>query len=95
MSDGALLARLGGDEFGVLAQVDEEQATELALGIRATLTYPISLPHKQVKIDVSIGYAPIAEAGGSSTCLGFADLAMYEAKRSKSGVLMWQGEKIK
>ena len=26
---------------------------------------------------------------------GLADLAMYEAKRSKSGVLMWQGEKIK
>ena len=48
-----------------------------------------------MKIDVSIGYAPIDEAGGSSNCLGLADLAMYEAKRSKSGVLMWQGEKIK
>jgi GGDEF domain-containing protein len=48
-----------------------------------------------VKIDVSIGYAPIDVAGGSSNCLGLADLAMYEAKRSKSGVLMWQGEKIK
>ena len=95
ISDAGLLARLGGDEFGVLAQVDQEHATELALGIRATLSYPISLPHKQVKIDVSIGYAPIDEAGGSSNCLGLADLAMYEAKRSKSGVLMWQGEKIK
>jgi len=95
ISDAGLLARLGGDEFGVLAQVDQEHATELALGIRATLSYPISLPHKQVKIDVSIGYAPIDVAGGSSNCLGLADLAMYEAKRSKSGVLMWQGEKIK
>ena len=95
ISDAGLLARLGGDEFGVLAQVDQEHATELALGIRATLSYPISLPHKQVKIDVSIGYAPIDKAGGSSNCLGLADLAMYEAKRSKSGVLMWQGEKIK
>lgn len=95
ISDAGLLARLGGDEFGVLAQVDQEHATELALGIRATLSYPISLPHKQVKIDVSIGYAPIDITGGSSNCLRFADLAMYEAKRSKSGVLMWQSEKIK
>lgn len=94
MSEGALLARLGGDEFGVLAPLDQDGANDLALGISATLSYPFSLLHKQVKIDVSIGFAPISsnEDGGSS-CLRFADLAMYEAKRSKSGVLMWQGEK--
>lgn len=92
ISEPSTLARLGGDEFGVLALVDQDAALDLALSLRATLSYPVLLPQKQVKIDVSIGYAPIDLTLAEGNCLRQADLAMYEAKRSKSGVLMWQGQ---
>jgi GGDEF domain-containing protein len=73
--------------------LDAPEASDLALAIRATLSYPVSLPHKQVKIDVSIGYAPIELSGEVERSLRAADLAMYEAKRSRSGVQLWQGDK--
>ena len=92
---GALLARLGGDEFGVVAQIEVKEANELAQSIRATLSYPISVGSEQVKVGVSIGVAPIDQNGDASESLRRADLAMYEAKRSKSGVLLWElGRKI-
>jgi GGDEF domain-containing protein len=73
--------------------LDAPEASDLALAIRATLSYPVSLPNKQVKIDVSIGYAPIELTGEVERSLRAADLAMYEAKRSRSGVQLWQGDK--
>jgi len=39
----ALIARLGGDEFGVIAPIEQAEAAELALALRATLSYPITL----------------------------------------------------
>ena len=61
----------------------------------ATLSYPISVGSEQVKVGVSIGVAPIDLTGDASESLRRADLAMYEAKRSKSGVLLWElGRKI-
>lgn len=86
----AQIARLGGDEFGVIAKISEQEASELALAIRATLSYPISLAHYQEKIDVSIGFAPIAGASDVAESLRRADSAMYEAKRNKSGYLLWR-----
>ena len=92
---GAQIARLGGDEFGVVAQLEVKEANELAQSIRATLSYPISVGSEQVKVGVSIGLAPIEQNGDASESLRRADLAMYEAKRSKSGVLLWElGRKI-
>lgn len=86
---GAQLARLGGDEFGVLAQIDPTEATELAQAIRATLSYPISLLTGQVRVRVSIGYALIEDVLDPIASLQRADLAMYEAKRSGVGSLLW------
>ena len=86
----AQIARLGGDEFGVIAKISEQEASELALAIRATLSYSISLAHHQEKIDVSIGFAPIAGASDVAESLRRADSAMYEAKRNKSGYLLWR-----
>ncbi|MEY4968057.1 MAG: hypothetical protein RIQ73_756, partial [Actinomycetota bacterium] len=40
---GALLARLGGDEFGVLYEGSYESAMDLALALRATLSYPFTI----------------------------------------------------
>jgi len=76
--------------FGVIANIDLADASELAQSIRATLSYPISLANEQVKVDVSIGYAPIDLANDATESLRRADLAMYEAKRSRSGALLWK-----
>ena len=88
---GGQLARLGGDEFGLLAKVDQQEAPELAQALLATLSYPISLLTGQVRVKVSIGYAPIDQNIDSVDCLRRADLAMYEAKRSGSGQRIWDG----
>ena len=88
----ALIARLGGDEFGVLAQIDSAEASELAQAIGATLSYPISLLTGQVKVKVSIGYAAIEDGADPITSLRRADLAMYEAKRSGKGSLLWDSK---
>ena len=87
--NGAQLARLGGDEFGVIAQIDQEEAKELAQALGATLSYPISLPAGAAKVNVSVGFAPIDQTGESTDWLRHADLAMYSAKRNGVGSQMW------
>ena len=81
--EGALLARLGGDEFAVLTHESYEQAMELALALRATLSYPFNVDGEQIKIDVSIGC--VTNDGGSNL-MNRADTAMYQAKRAQVGV---------
>ncbi|MFM8672844.1 MAG: GGDEF domain-containing protein, partial [Candidatus Nanopelagicus sp.] len=88
----ALIARLGGDEFGVIAPIEQAEAAELALALRATLSYPITLVDRSERVDVSIGYARLEPTVELSQAMRRADLAMYEAKRSGSGSLLWQGQ---
>ncbi|MEY3715977.1 MAG: hypothetical protein RL155_852, partial [Actinomycetota bacterium] len=66
---GSLLARLGGDEFGAL--IKGEEGHDVALALRATLSYPFTI---------------------ADQLLRRADVAMYEAKRSKAGVVTWREE---
>lgn len=80
---GAFLARLGGDEFGVLIEGLHESAIEIALALRATLSYPIHIDSKEIQLGVSIG---VAKNTGSSDLLVRADTAMYKAKREGLGV---------
>ncbi len=79
----ALLARLGGDEFGVLYEGSHESAMEVALALRATLSYPFRVNSDDILIDVSIG---VAANNGRADLLKRADLAMYRAKREGLGV---------
>ncbi|MDA3036646.1 MAG: diguanylate cyclase [Actinomycetota bacterium] len=60
--------------------------------MRATLSYPITLVDRQERVDVSIGYARLEPAFELSQAMRQADLAMYEAKRSGCGSLLWQGQ---
>lgn len=88
----ALLARLGGDEFGVL--VPGHDGLEIALALRATLSYPFHIAGHELVIGVSIGEA-LHQPGGESSSFSLpplirrADEAMYEAKRTGSGVMSW------
>ena len=79
----AFLARLGGDEFGVLIEGLHESAIEIALALRATLSYPIHIENKEIQLGVSIG---VAKNTGHADLLLRADTAMYKAKREGLGV---------
>jgi diguanylate cyclase (GGDEF)-like protein len=80
---GALLARLGGDEFGVLFEGGHESAVEVALALRATLSYPFHINNQEIQLGVSIG---VAKNTGDNDLLVRADNAMYKAKREGLGV---------
>lgn len=80
---GALLARLGGDEFGVLYEGGHDSAVEVALALRATLSYPFHINNQEIQLDVSIG---VAKNTGEKDLLVRADNAMYKAKREGLGV---------
>ena len=80
---GAVLARLGGDEFGVLIDGSYETTLEAAFALQATLSYPFIIRGHSITIGVSIGHA---HNDGAGNLLERADAAMYEAKRTGSGV---------
>jgi len=80
---GALLARLGGDEFGILIDGSQGAVMEIALALRATLSYPFIIDGHQISIGVSIG---LADNDGGDDLLLRADNAMYAAKRQALGV---------
>jgi diguanylate cyclase len=85
---GALLARLGGDEFAVvLPQTALIPATELAERLRVVLREPFTIEQMLIPVDVSIGVACAPEhAGTAEAMLTCADIAMYRAKRVRTGV---------
>ena len=88
---GSLLARLGGDEFGAL--IRGEDGEEVALALRATLSYPFHFEGFDFVLGVSVGIAHNApDEIPTDQLLRRADEAMYEAKRSKSGVCVWTTE---
>lgn len=84
--DNSLLARLGGDEFAVLTEYSYEEAMELAMALRATLSYPFNINGEQIRVDVSIG---CVINDGKSDLMARADTAMYQAKKGQVGV--WAG----
>jgi len=83
LPNGVLLARLGGDEFGVLYEGGDESAVEIALALRATLSYPFHINSQEIQLGVSIG---VARNTGEKDLLLRADNAMYKAKREGLGV---------
>jgi diguanylate cyclase (GGDEF)-like protein len=90
-----LVARLGGDEFAVLLPDVEEPADclEIARRLLETLQGPADLDGIQVDISGSIGAA--AYPSSSSTAaelLQHADIAMYAAKRARSGAALYDAQ---
>ena len=83
LPEGALLARLGGDEFGVLYEGGYDSAVEVALALKATLSYPFHINNHEIRLGVSVG---VAHNKGEKDLLVRADNAMYKAKREGLGV---------
>ena len=85
------VGRLGGDEFAmVLPHITEEQAVAVAKKILGELLPSFTLDDYTIKIGASIGVAMYPEHGDDHTSLiRLADVAMYEAKTTKSGVCVY------
>jgi diguanylate cyclase (GGDEF)-like protein len=87
LRDGDLLARLGGDEFALfLVGDDRGQAETVADKVGEALLEPFRLGEIALTADVSVGIALAPEHGSDlSVLLRRADIAMYAAKRARSG----------
>src|SRR5665213_1990942 len=85
------VARLGGDEFGVLLPGSTaDDARRAGEAILRVLEAPMTIDGHVVDIRGSIGVATCPDHGNeSSQLLRHADVAMYEAKRSNRGIVVW------
>ena len=85
------LARLGGDEFAIVLPGDDATAAEsVAKAIVRALEMPIIPEGHHLEVRASIGIAVYPEHGRErSVLLRHADVAMYAAKRKKSGYTLW------
>lgn len=93
--DSGTVARLGGDEFAVLlpSASDAESATSVVLRMRDALKEPFLLEGLPVEVQVSIGVALYPEHGhDAETLLRRADVAMYVAKGSTAGYVVYAPE---
>jgi diguanylate cyclase (GGDEF)-like protein len=91
----ATLARLGGDEFAVvLAPGDEAAASAIGLRLRAALERSFAVGGMRVHVDASIGIALQPLHGADALgLLRRADVAMYEAKRTRTGHEVYEPER--
>jgi diguanylate cyclase (GGDEF)-like protein len=88
------VARLGGDEFASACVVTSSQElVVMAQELAETLFDPISLDGVTVRVGASIGVSISPEHGSThSELLRSADVAMYEAKRSRSIVCVYHAD---
>ena len=91
LRDSDTVARLNGDEFAVLLPgTPRVGAAVVAQKLLESLRQPVALGDETVQIGASVGVAAFPEHGGSSqTLLHCADVAMYAAKRAKSGFAVY------
>jgi diguanylate cyclase (GGDEF)-like protein len=87
---GDSLARLSGDEFVILCEnlTDTAEADPIAVRLSAALSQPFTLAEVDVTVSASIGIAFTGEVSDDpEELLREADLAMYRAKRSRTGTV--------
>jgi diguanylate cyclase (GGDEF)-like protein len=87
LSTSDLVVRLGGDEFAVLLSVgDGDRAAAVAENLLIALQTPFVVDGHRLEVGASIGLAVAPDDGNDPiTLLRCADVAMYVAKRDRSG----------
>ena len=92
----AQLFRLGGDEFVILYALDsidaQTEALALARKLAEVIAHPIQIGEFSLRAPASIGVSLAPEHGDSHELLRCADVAMYHAKQSGSGVAFYGRE---
>ena len=89
---GDLVGRLGGDEFAVFAHdlASREEAFLLAGRVREAIAERVELAGVALEVEVSIGLSICPEDGDDvEELLSRADIAMYQAKRQRTGVELY------
>ncbi len=90
---GDMVSRLGGDEFACLLHEVQsgEHARRLAIKLLESLRAPCKVGPHMVQVDASIGIAFDTEgAGDPADLLLKADMAMYRAKRERTGIAFYE-----
>ncbi|WP_406361508.1 EAL domain-containing protein [Streptomyces sp. NBC_00715] len=93
---GAEAARLGGDEFAVLLPVADSttSATRVARNLVAALGSPLDLDGLTLVLEASAGLAVFPDhALDAEGLLRRADVAMYQAKRDRTGVEVYESKR--
>ncbi|WP_440580633.1 EAL domain-containing protein [Streptomyces sp. PT19] len=93
---GAEAARLGGDEFAVLLPVADSttSATRIARGLVGALGSPMDLDGLTLVLEASAGVAVFPDhALDAEGLLRRADVAMYQAKRDRTGVEVYESKR--
>jgi diguanylate cyclase (GGDEF)-like protein/PAS domain S-box-containing protein len=88
-------ARLGGDEFAVLLQTgsDVQNIAVIASKILRALHMPYQVAGQTLSVRASLGVALFPDhAGSANLLLERADIAMFSAKRQKSGYALYSPE---
>lgn len=85
------VSRLGGDEFAVLLTgTAAENVSLTARTITQTLEQPVVFDNQPLDVGASLGIAQYPQHGtDAQTIVRNADIAMYVAKRNKSGTVMY------
>jgi len=92
VSKNDFVARLGGDEFAIILENEDsfEKAKETATNIRTVIQKHFEFEGLRLLVDASVGIAMYPIHGNDSTILmQRADVAMYHAKKSGSGVAVY------
>lgn len=93
---GAEAARLGGDEFAVLLPATDSitSAQRVARRLAAELSSPLDLDGLTLVLEASAGVAVFPEhARDAEGLLRRADVAMYQAKRDRTGVEVYESKR--
>jgi len=88
----SLVARLGGDEFAVLLAptAGGPEALDTAREVVKAIQMPFEVTDLELDVDASIGVACYPDHGADAeTLLQRADVAMYVAKRSRTGAELY------
>ncbi len=85
MPEGSTLARIGGDEFAAIVRTDRSRPLDdLAIAIVEAIYEPFMIDGHLVHVGASVGVAKGITPSSAEDLLRQADIAMYDAKFSKT-----------